>query len=164
MPSVSTPPQLSSNFHNLFSFKFWLIPCVMAIFLVVVSRYNFILFHTLAELFAIIVAMLMSVVAWQMYPFTRNNFLIYLGCGYFWVAVLDLVHTLLFEGMNVFDNRSLNPPVQFWLATRYLEAALILSSAWVVNYRLNYQWVFLFYGLVAGVIYASIMFGYFPDC
>lgn len=147
--------------HIFTSFS-WMIPVVLAIFLVVISNLNFLLFHTLAELFAIIVAVLMCVVAWQMYPFTRNNYLMYLGCGYFWVGALDLLHTLSYKGMNIFNIGIEDAAIQFWITTRYLEAILLLSAPWFLNNKLNYKFVFLGYGAAAIAIYLTISLGFLP--
>ena len=102
-----------------------LIPSALALILIAISFFNFLLFHTLAEFFAISIAILMCVVAWHMYPFTRNNYLMYIGGGYFWIGILDLLHTLSYEGMGVFPAAaSVNMGVQFWIGTRYLETIL----------------------------------------
>lgn len=86
---------------SYFQFRTLLVPSVLALLLVVLSFFNFLLFHTLAEFFAITIAILMCVVAWHMYPFTRNNYLMFLGGGYFWIGVLDLLHTLSYKGVGV---------------------------------------------------------------
>jgi len=89
------------GFSVLLSWHVWLVPIVLSIVLIAISHYNYLLFHTLAELFAIIVGVLMFVVAFYTHTFARENFLIYLGAGYFWVAILDLIHTLLYKGMSI---------------------------------------------------------------
>lgn len=129
----------------------WMVPFVLATVLVVVSQINFLLFHTLAEFFAIIVAILMSVVAWQMYPFTRNNYLMYLGCAYFWIGVLDLAHALTYKGMNVipFTTASGDIAIQFWITTRMLEGLVLLTAPWFLQKSLNRVAVFIGFGIIA---------------
>ena len=140
----------------------WVVPVVLAIFLIAVSNVSFLLFHTLAELFAIIVAVLMCVVAWQMYPFTRNNYLMYLGCGYFWVGALDMIHALSYQGMNIFDIGIEDATIQFWITTRYIEAFLLLSAPWFLNNKLNYKLAFLSYGIVAVSAFMLVTYGLLP--
>jgi len=140
----------------------WLIPIGLSVLLVVTSQFNFLLFHTLAELFAIIVAVLMCVVAWQMYPFTRNNYLMYLGIGYFWIGVLDMAHAISFKGMSVFPDISGDVTVQFWIATRYFEALLLLSAPWYLAARLNYRLVFLVCSGITVLIFLAVSSGNFP--
>lgn len=147
---------------SYFKLSTWLLPITLAVFLVVVSFYNFLLFHTLAEFFAITIAILMCVIAWNMYPFTRNNYLMYLGTGYFWIALLDLMHTLNYKGMGLFADGGANTGVQIWIGTRYLESVLLLSAPWFLKNKFNRVYSFLFFGAVAVLIVSLVKFGFFP--
>ncbi|MFO7602263.1 MAG: MASE3 domain-containing protein [Gammaproteobacteria bacterium] len=158
------PIQLTTPAETpLFSRQMWLIPLVLAIILILTSRYSFLLFHTLAEFIAISVALLMSVVAWQMYPFTRNNYLMYLGAGYFWIAVLDLMHTLSYKGMQVHELAGANVSTQYWIGTRILEALLLLSAPWFLSHRLARRPVFFLYGAIAITLIVLVSLGMFPE-
>lgn len=156
-----TTPKSSKSY---FKIRALLIPSVLALFLIVLSYFNFLLFHTLAEFFAITIAILMCVVAWHMYPFTRNNYLMYLGGGYFWIGVLDLLHTLSYQGMGVFPGAaSVNMGVQFWIGTRFLEAIILLSAPWFLNHNLNRSRSFIFFGSIAIILIGSVLTGVFPE-
>ena len=160
MSSISSHQQEERFVLSGFS---WLIPIGLSVLLIITSQFNFLLFHTLAELFAIIVAVLMCVVAWQMYPFTRNNYLMYLGVGYFWIGVLDMAHAISFKGMSVFPGISGDVTVQFWIATRYIEALLLLSAPWYLAARLNYRLVFFVFSGVTALIFLAVSSGNFPE-
>lgn len=153
------------NFNkSFFQFRTLLIPSVLALLLVVLSFFNFLLFHTLAEFFAITIAILMCVVAWHMYPFTRNNYLMFLGGGYFWIGVLDLLHTLSYKGVGIFpDATSGNMAIQFWIGTRYLESLLLLSAPWFLTHSFNRSRSFIVTGSIAFIITASVLGGIFPE-
>ena len=148
---------------NYFQISSWLLPIALALFLVVLSFFNFLLFHTLAEFFAITIAILMCVIAWNMYPFTRNNYLMYLGSGYFWVAILDLMHTLNYKGMGIFLEDGGNTGVQIWIGTRYLEAIILLSAPWFLKNAFNRNYGFIFFGVSAACIMLSVAYGLFPE-
>lgn len=149
--------------NEYFGLSTWLIPLGLAIFLIFSSFYSFILFHTLAELFAIIIAILMCVVAWQMYPFTKNNFLMFLGAGYFWVASLDLVHALSYKGLTIIPGVTNDTPIQLWIITRYFEAILLVSAPWFLSHSLNRKKVFIIFGFGAvGAIYIILNTNLFP--
>lgn len=145
-----------------FSVSAWLLPVILAVFLITISLFNFLLFHTFAELFAITIAVLMGIVIWNTYPFTRNNFLMYLGCGYFWIGVLDLLHAFSYEGMNVIPGSDGNMGVQFWIGTRYIEALLLLSAPWFLNHTFNRVKGFIFFGGIAAAIVTLIYLELFP--
>lgn len=141
----------------------WLTPLILATIVISSSFYNFLLFHTLAEFFSITVAILMCVVAWHTHPFTRNNFLMYLGCGYFWIAVLDMVHTLSYKGMGiVISDGGANLSSQLWIGTRYLEAFLLLTSPLFLTRELNRKKAFGGYAVAAIAVIVSVFSGYFP--
>lgn len=138
-------------------------PGALAIFLTIVSFQNYLLFHTLAEMFAIMVAILATVVIWQTYSFSRNHYLMYLGCGYFWIACLDLVHTLLYKGMNIIPFAEAQSAVQFWISTRYFEAFLLLSAPLFLTRQLNRNMAITLFGVGGVFLYSLIMSGNFPD-
>lgn len=149
--------------HNPIHSKSLILPITLTIFLIVVSQFNFLLFHTLAESFAIMVAILTAVVAWHMYAYTRNHFLMYLGCGYFWVASLDTIHALAYEGLAIIEMSGANMATQFWVAARYLEAALLLTAPLFLSRTLNRNITFSIYGVISLILCVFIMSGNFPD-
>ncbi len=136
---------------------------VFSVLLVVVSLYNFLLFHVLVELFAIGVATLMFVIMWQTYQFSRNNFLMFLGSGYFWIAGLDLIHTLVYKGMDIYPITTASPATEFWITARFLEAILLLTAPLFLIRSLNIRTVFSTFGTFAILAYFLIMTDKFPD-
>lgn len=143
--------------------RMWLILFAVAAFLVSISFYNYLLFHVLAEFVAIGVAALMAVVAWHTYSYSRNHFLMFLACGYFWIAALDLVHTLVYKGMNIYPIEIANPATQFWIGTRFSEAMLLLVAPLFFTRRVNRGIAFIGFGIVSVILYTLIMTGNFPD-
>lgn len=102
---------------------------VLTAVLYLLSVRNYPLFHSLAELFSIVIAFGLFVIAWNARSFFNNNYLLFVGIVYLYVAFFDLLHTLAYPGMGVFggfdDN---NLPPQLWLAARYLESAALLIA------------------------------------
>jgi len=142
---------------------FWIVPVIMIALLLSANMKSFLLFHVLAEFFAIIVAILLSVVAWQTFTFTRNNFLMFLGCGYLWIASLDMVHALTYKGMNIYPMIDVNVTVQFWVATRYFEALLLLIAPLFLVHRFSRISANSFFAFIAVSIYLLVMQGKFPE-
>ena len=151
-----------NNKNEYFNLSSWIIPISLASLLVVISFYNYLFFHTLAEFFAISIAMLMGVVSWQMYQFTRNNYLMYLGIGYFIIGILDLLHTLSFKGMNIIPHVTPSTTIEFWIGTRYLEALLLLTAPWFLNHPLNRIKTSALFLIISSVLILTIEIGYFP--
>ena len=72
------------------------------------SLYNYLLFHSLAEIFSIVVACGIFMVAWNSRRFLDNNYLLLLGIAYLFVGGLDLIHTLTYKGMGIFQGYGTN--------------------------------------------------------
>lgn len=130
--------------------------------MIALSFTNFLFFHTLAEGFSIVIGVMICVVAWQTYSFSPNNFLMFLANGFFWLAVLDLVHTLSYKGMAIFPESS-NIPTQLWVATRYLEAAILLIAPQLLKKTVSRHFEFAVFGIISFLLIWLIFNGYFPD-
>ena len=72
---------------------------VFSVALIFLSFQNYLSFHVIAEFFTVGVAMMMFVVIWHTYDFTKNHFLMLLGVSCLWIGLLDTIHTLLYYGM-----------------------------------------------------------------
>jgi len=151
-----------THVFSLFSYH-WMLPITLAIFLILVSYENYLLFHVLAEFFTIIVAVLVTVVVWNTYNISHNHYLMYLGCGYFWVAILDFIHTMVYKGMAIYPILEANPATQFWISARYFESLLLLSAPLFINRSINRYIATILFGMVALSLYLLIMEGNFPD-
>lgn len=134
----------------------------MSLFLIAVAQFNFLTFHTLAELFAIVISFVMFAFAWTTFDLTKNYFLLFLACGYFWIGSLDLVHTLVYTGMNVIVEGNGNLAVQFWIATRYAESLLLLSAIFMASRSQKKYTLFCFFGAISIVLLVLIFTGNFP--
>lgn len=151
-----------NNTNTLLKWKLWSPALVASIFLILVAQYSFLAFHTLAELFAIIVSFVMFAFAWSTKHFIRNNFLLFIACGYFWIGALDLLHTLTYKGMDMFTYDSGNVAVQFWIGTRFLEAFILLIAPFTVNKNLRPIPLFFSFGIISLVLTILVFTGYFP--
>lgn len=95
---------------------------------------NYLLFHSLVEIFSILVAFALFIVVWNARGELDSTYLGILGIAYLFVGGLDLLHTLAYDGMGVFPGRGANLPTQLWIFTRYIES-ISLVGAGVVAYR-----------------------------
>lgn len=131
--------------------------------LAALAQYNYVVFHTVVELYTAIVAILAAIVGWHTYPFTRNNYLSYLASGYFWVAIVDFVHTLDYRGVAILMNDDGSArATQFWLVARYLEAFLLATATMFLHLRLRREIPSLVFGLFVVGSLLLIFQGYFP--
>lgn len=151
--------------RTIFIKLLWLtvFPVILSIVFVIVSQYSFLLFHILIESFTIFIAMFMLVAVWQMYPFPPKNFLVFLACGYFWVGVLDFIHTLSYRGMNIFPGIiGVDMATQTWVSARYLEAITLLVAPIFIHRKTKRNKIFILFGLITFAVVFLIYQGYFP--
>ncbi len=132
---------------------------------VALAQSNYLLFHSLVEGFAILVAVLIYVVGTRTYQHSRDDFLLFLGNAYLFVAVLDFLHTMTYEGMGVFPGYGPDPATQLWIAGRFVVAVSLFLAPFFIGRRFSQRVVLVGYGLVSAGLIASIMvFGVFPAC
>ncbi len=135
------------------NYKTCVVPLLVVLILVLIRwQFGVLLFHTLAELFTIIVGTLMLVIAWNTRRFTHNDFLVYLGIGYFWVAVLDAAHTFTVKGMPFFNIGHSEITLHFWIYTRLFESLLLFSAALFLTRSLNANRALYVGGVIAIII------------
>lgn len=151
-----------SKLKPALSLKLWLVPFLLTILLVALRQHGYLIFHVLAEFFAVVISFILFAVAWQTYQFSRNFFLLFLACAYFWLGALDLSHALTYKGMNIIVENDSNTATQFWIATRYMEAAFLLAAPFVAYKKINPYAVFSFAGLIAIGLASLIFAGTFP--
>ncbi|MBI5164935.1 MAG: hypothetical protein HY985_13655 [Magnetospirillum sp.] len=103
----------------------------VAALIVATRAYNYLLFHTLAELFSVVVGLTAFSIAWNTRRTLDTPFLLVVGLTFGPVAIVDLLHTLAFKGMGVFTGFDANLPTQLWIAGRILEVGgLVAASLW----------------------------------
>jgi hypothetical protein len=128
--------------------------------LYLIGRVNFLLFHTLAELFSIIIAFGIFMIAWNAKRFFENHYLLFISIGYFFVTLLDITHTLAYKGMGIFDffDPTANLATQLWIAARYLQAFSLLIAPMFLAKKLKLKTVLGGYTLVTSLILLSIFY------
>ncbi|MEW6984280.1 EAL domain-containing protein [Colwelliaceae bacterium 6471] len=99
--------------------------------------YGTLLFHSVVELFCVIIGITTAIVAWHTHKHTQNYFLLYLGIGYFWIAFLDFFHMLTFPGMPFVNLSTANITLHFWVYGRALEALILLSAPLFLTRQFN---------------------------
>ena len=90
----------------------------------------FVFWHTVAELVAVVVAMLIFTTGYRAVLSERKGAVVWLGLAFLGVGLLDLLHTMSYVGMP--DALTPNTPqksIFFWLVARTLAAVAMLVYA-----------------------------------
>jgi len=128
------------------------------------SFYSFLLFHTLAELFSIIIACVTFVIILNTRRFVLNAYLLLVGVACFFIAAIDLVHTLAYKGMGVFGGYDANLPTELWIAARALESATMVAAPLLMRRSLKMENIFACYLILTAALLLAVFSGHFPDC
>lgn len=131
-----------------------------------VGLHNYLLFHSLVEIFSIVIAGAIFIIAWNSREHLADSYLYLLGIAYLFIGFLDLMHTLSYKGMQIFTDYDFYAN-QLWIATRFLESLTLLAAFFLVRRRITFRPYVLEagYAVVTGLILLSIFqWRLFPIC
>jgi len=141
----------------------WWVPSLLILILIPIGQTNFLLFHTLVELFTITIAVISAIVAWHTYTLAKNHYLLLLGCGYFFIGCLDLSHALTFKGLPFLEQGAGNTSLQFWIVARFFEAILLLVAPLFIKTAINPRYLIIGFGAISISLGIAVLYGLLPD-
>lgn len=118
---------------------------------------NYLLFHSLVEFFSIVVACSFFLITWNSKQYIKNQYLLFIGIAYLFIAFLDLLHTLAYKGMPIFTDYDYYAN-QLWIGARYMES-LTLVTAFIFlgrNIEIKPEILFVVYAAITALIVMSI--------
>lgn len=133
----------------------------MAVVLYFASTSGYILFHSLAEIFAVVISGAVYTLAWNSRRFSNQYYLLFVGIALLAASVLNILHVLSYDGLGVFQAGP-NLPTQLWLARRYLESIALLIAPFFFRRKFNPTTVLLIFGAVTALLLLAIFGGVFP--
>ncbi|MFA6187597.1 MAG: MASE3 domain-containing protein, partial [Phycisphaerae bacterium] len=143
------------------------IVCAAAILigLYLTSLHSYLLFHTVSELFTIAIAFAMFIIVWNSRQFIEDNYLSFIGIAFLFIGSLDLVHTLAYKGMGVFQGYNPDIATQLWVASRYLHSISFIAAVFFVGRKLRHGVVACIYFVITAIVLLSIFYWEnFPTC
>lgn len=151
---------IKANYRTIFT-----VGLLVLIFQISMKQ-NFLLFHTIVELSAIVIAFAVFIVTWNTRKIIDNNYLYFVGMAYVFIGTLDLLHTITYPGLNIIPG-TIYYTNQFWIATRFLEALTFIMGFWFLKRKkvLNGDITILTYCLITILLTLSILYWkIFPVC
>ncbi|MBI2025499.1 PAS domain S-box protein [Candidatus Kaiserbacteria bacterium] len=120
---------------------------------------NYLLSHSLAEMFSVVIMVIVFSITWHAREYLNNNYLLFIGISLVFVASFDLLHTLFYGGMGVTaGNMETNMTDQLWIAARYLQAGSLLAAPFFINKKLKANAVLFAYAAIASLVLLSIFY------
>lgn len=142
---------------------------IFMLFLFLANNNDNLFFHTSIELFINFVFIIVFVFAFNTYSVNKNSFLLLLGTGYFFVAILGIFHLLTYAGMPfVSETDGLKITTQLWIASRYMSVFTCLIAMIFIlkpNKKFNpYTLFVIYFSITAFLLLLIFQFKIFPDC
>ena len=128
MPIISDTTSLPEKDPHILTYSLGLFLLGIIVVLVWARSVHYLLFHTLAELIAIVVSLSIFSLTWASRQHLKNGYLVILGSAYVTIGIVDIFHTLTFKGMNLLPGVTTNHPTQFWLTARFIEAVSLVIA------------------------------------
>jgi len=138
----------------------------VALLLYIASRQSYLLFHSLSEIFSIVVACGVFMLAWSSRQAPETRSLLVLATGYLSTAVLDVLHTLTYEGMRILPVGQ-DYATKLWIAARFVQAIALLAFVLSLRRRgwVRTRLLLASAGVITGLLLALIfVWNGFPTC
>ncbi len=144
-----------------------IIPAVLLVLVIAIlyalSKYNFALFHTAIEFSTIAVAIAIFLLVWKSRHIVQNNYLFFIGVTFVFIAILDFLHTTVYQGVGIFAEGGGTLSTRLWIAARYMQAVTLLAAPLLIRRKLRMDVVAVIYLVADILIVASIfVFNVFP--
>jgi PAS domain S-box-containing protein len=129
-----------------------------------VSRYQYNLFHSIADGVSIVIAACAFAVIWNSRRLVDNDYFLYAGISFLFFAFLDAMHLLGNKNMGIFPGYGNLGPT-FYIASRYVLSISLIIAPLFINRKLNTVVMFGAYSLVTILILLSVFYWrVFPAC
>lgn len=131
------------------------------------SRFNYLLFHILVEMFFVTVSFTVFSIGWNARRFVRNNSLMLLAVAFAVIGSIELLHAIAYRGMGIFPAISTDIATQLWIIARFLEAVTFIAVASLLNYKKPLSpWLLLGASVILGLLALSTVWplDIFPTC
>ena len=129
------------------------------------SLYSYLLFHSFAEAFSIVVACTVFAVFWNARGFLTNACYLVIGVAYLFVAFVDLTHMLAYGRMNIFTEFGPDLAIQLWIVARYLQSISMLAAILLIGGRIHPGYLLAGYAVLVTFLYSTIFYWrVFPEC
>lgn len=123
---------------------------VILVVIFLVSLYSYALFHSIAEIISVAIGFGVYMVTWNSRRLIANQYFVFLGIAFFFVAAFDLLHAYTYQGIGIFSSfYNFNLSDHFWLAARFLQAFSFLIAAYFIGKGLKTMRIFYFYTFIS---------------
>ncbi|MDF2592834.1 MAG: histidine kinase [Clostridia bacterium] len=115
-------------------------------------------FHTIAELFTIIVAFSAFIIVLNTFTISQNSYLTFLGIGFGFVSIFEIIHVLTYAGTDIFMLNNANIYSLAAVLPRLFQSVIILVSFLFINKKIKIALSVTTYCLISIILLSGILF------
>lgn len=141
----------------------WVLGAIGLAVFCAVSLYNYLLFHSLVEMSAVIVAFAVFMLFWSARKSLDNGFYIFVGIACLAGGILDLTHLLTYQGVSVFPDAHGDASIQAKTAGRWIVGLSFLAAPLFLKRKIRPAATLAGYALLVAAVLWSIAADIFPD-
>ena len=130
--------------------------------LAIASRYDYLLFHTMAETLAIVVSFGVFMIAYHAREMVDQGYLKFIGVAYLFIGSVNLLHMLAYRGMGVFHTTGANLATQLWIVARYEQSLAMLIAPFVLDRVFRRRDTIITFGVITVAALAAVFAGVLP--
>ncbi|MEJ2249690.1 MAG: MASE3 domain-containing protein, partial [Candidatus Lokiarchaeota archaeon] len=149
---------IKRNFGELLVFSLLFLGIALSRF------YDFLIFHSFAEIFSVIIMGGIFIIGWNTHKYSNSSFFLILGISSAFIGFFDLLHTLSYQGMGVFNGFTANLPTQLWIVARYLQSISLFLAIVMLNKDIRRKLWFITYSVICTILLILIFTKVFPQC
>lgn len=152
--------------------KKWIYDLCAIIFIIYIltqiGNKNYLLFHSIVEIFCFMISFGIFTVSMNSRYFSKNNYYVFLGIGYFFIGVFKIMHTLCYPNIGILKYADYNLALQLYHSSRYIQVMTLLISC-IIIYKpikiLRTIYIFIFYFIISSIFMVAIFYyKVFPVC
>lgn len=138
------------------------------IFLYYISTLEYLVFHAFTEIISVGISLAIFIIMYNAKSIVINNYLRIIGISYLFIAILDILHILSYEGMNIFSPGHYFAN-QVWIATRFFESTVMSCGFYFIGKKnakpVNEKFLIAIYSAIISIIILTIFYWQvFPEC
>jgi len=115
-------------------------------------------FHTLAELFSVIIAFSAFVVVLNTYALSRNSYLTFLGIAFGFASIFEFLHLLTYIGIDILGMGSLNITPMLSSISRLIQSISLLASVLFYKRKLNTTLCITVYSFITAILIGVLLY------
>ncbi|MHB1483776.1 MAG: MASE3 domain-containing protein [Saccharofermentanales bacterium] len=127
------------------------------IFLYIISRFNYPLFHSITEMITVFIAASVFIIIWNGRHLLDNQYYLLISIGFLFLAFFDFMHMVGNKGMGVFPQYGNLGPT-FYIISRYILSLSFFIAPFFIKRKVKTAIMFMIYTVISILVLLSVFY------